>query len=340
MMMAKRNLVAKVATGLLAAALSLSSFTVTEGVAEAQPAAQKKPEWMIKKEAQKAYKDGKTALGKGDYKGALEAFKKADELVPGAAPKYNVAICYDELGMIAEAIQAYKTFIGSDPGAKYKDRVIESGKRIAELEAKMLGTVTLQIAPAGVAGVTVTVDGKPAEGTELKLEPGEHTIEVSAEGHDPQTQKVTVEQGGAQELSITLTPTITTPMPDPLPADDDDATDEGGGDVNALQVAGFVTLGLTVVGGVLTAVFGVQALGKKSDFDATPTTELADDAESAAVLSDVFLGVTIAMGITSAVLLGLGFSGDSGEDTTASSTPKFLPYAGPQGGGGVVTWTF
>jgi hypothetical protein len=184
------------------------------------------------------------------------------------------------------------------------------------------------------------VDGKPVEGTDLKLEPGEHTIEVSAEGHDPQTQTITVEQGGAQDLSVTLTPTSATPSPEPVVGDDDDdMADDGGEGVNPLQVAGFVTLGLTVVGGVLTAVFGVQALGKKSDFDATPTTKLADDAESAAVLSDVFLGVTVAMGITSAVLLGLGFSGDDGGDTTAAG-PKFLPYAGPQGGGAVVTYTF
>ncbi len=310
------------AIGLPAAAV----VTTTTDDAAAQTSFQKQ------QEAKKAYATGKKKMDGGDYAGAVEDFKAADAAWPGAAPKYNIAVCYDKLGKYAEAVEAYRNFIDSKPDAKYADRVIAADKRIEELKAKLEGTVTLTITPPDLQGLAVMVDGTAVQGTELKLPAGPHTIEVSAPGHQPFSQQVDVQGGQAVSLPITLQPIQTTPEP-VEPSDGG-----GGGTAQALRIAGFVSLGVGVVGGVLTTVFGVQALGAKSDFDATPTTELADDAEDSALLSDVFLGVTGAFGIAGIILLAAGYTMDDGEG--GDTAVRVLPMAGPEGGGVALTVKF
>lgn len=302
---------------------TVAVVTTTSDVAVAQP------KWKLQQEAKAAYGAGKKKMAGGDYAGALTDFQMADSKWPGAAPKYNIAVCYDKLGQHNEAVAAYRKFIDSKPGAKYADRVIAAGKRIAELETKLEGTVMLAISPPNAPGLAVKVDGAPAQGPELKIAPGPHTIEVTANGYAPFSQQVEVQGGAKIDLPVTLQPAA---KPDPVPQ-----PSEGMSTAGILRITGFVSVGLAVVGGVLVAAFGVQALGNQSDFDATPTTELADDAESNALLADVFLGVAGAFGIAGAVLLGVGYTMDDGDSDSAVNV---LPYAGPQGGGVVMTVDF
>ena len=49
------------------------------------------------------------------------------------------------------------------------------------------------------------------------------------------------------------------------------------------MVPAYVTLGIAGVAGVVGTIFGVKALGSKSDFDKTPSTEAADDTERSAL---------------------------------------------------------
>jgi hypothetical protein len=94
-------------------------------------------------------------------------------------------------------------------------------------------------------------------------------------------------------------------------------------------------------------VFGVKALGYKSDFDKTPTTELADDTERSALIADMAFGVAITLGVTGVVLL----TSDDAPPTAASnakplrraaSTPRLevAPYAGLKSGGANAKLTF
>ena len=292
-------------------------------------------DWKTKQEARKAYAAGKAKMGKGDYAGALEDFRNADRLVPGAAPKYQVAVCLDRLGKAEEAVAAYRAFLDTPPGDKYATEAADATKRVAELEQQLIGKVKVNITPAGVAA-TITVDGAPAQGPELSLKPGRHTITVSAPGYQDATQEVEVKAGGTADVTITLAPTVgpsPTPLPDP---GDDDDDDEGSG--QGLMIAGFVVLGVGVVAGVLTTIFGVQALNASSDFDATPTERLADDAEKNAVLADVFLGVACGTAAIGIVLIAVGATQDSDDEEEAR--PRFVPYASPQGGGASLTWRF
>ena len=337
--------------GICVVALLACAMVVTHtSSVEAQP--KKAAAGDVKKQAIAKYKEADALFKKGDFAGALPVFQEADKLYPGAAPKHKIAVCYDKLGKAAEAVAAYRAFIDSKPSEKYAERLTEATKRIAELEPQLPATVTLKIAPEGLTGVVITVDGTPAEGPELALEAGEHTVVVTAEGHDPVTEVVNVRGAETRELAVTLTPSAATAPPPPkTPPPETPEEDEGGSNVPA-----YVTLGIAGAGVILGTVFGIQALGAKSDCDdkvedpaATPAelTDLADKAERAALIADMSFGVALTFGITGAVLLfSSGGDDDEGgdegpaEEEAASVKPELLPYAGPTGAGMAATWTF
>ncbi|MEZ4438326.1 MAG: hypothetical protein R3B72_04525 [Polyangiaceae bacterium] len=288
----------------------------------------------MKQEAKAAYTKGKALMDRNDFAGAAEAFKKADELVPGAAPKYQVAVCLDRLGSAKEAIEAYRTFINSQPGEKYADRVVAAGKRIAELEKMLKTPVTLNITPAGLPGMVVKVDGNPVEGNSVELEAGKHMIEVSAPDHEPFSQEVDV-AGEPLDLAVTLKPKEAMPPPPP-PEEEDGSGTPGMG----LRIAGYTTFGVAVAAGVVTGVFGVMALGSASDFKDAPSEQLADDTEQQGLIADVFLGVAGAAAVATGILLYFGYTADDGGDEMSAAVPKITPYAGPTGGGAGLSWKF
>jgi tetratricopeptide (TPR) repeat protein len=295
-----------------------------------------------KEEAKKAWEEGQTKFEAGDYQGALEAYQRADTLYPGAAPKHKIALSLDKLGKAREAIAAYKVFVDSSPGEKFAEKVAESNKRIGELEATLPAVINVKIAPENLKGVAITVDGNPMQGTRLEVSAGEHTVVVTAEGHEPATQSVTVKGDEQRELAVTLKPVVkAAPKPVPVPEEE-----EGGGS----NVPAYVTLGIAGAGVVLGVVFGVLALQAKNDFDEkveTPgtdpaeLTDLADSAERSALIADMSFGVALTFGITGIVLL-FSNAGDDDEGDEVEEEEAFhvTPYGGPQGAGVTAGFTF
>lgn len=323
------------ATLAMAAAMALTPAMV----AEAQPKPNAAEEAKIKQQAIEAFKAGNTAFKAENYEEAYTQFKKADDLYPGAKPKFMVAQSLDKLGRSAEAVAAYRAFIDSGPGDSYKEELAEAGKRIAALEASLPAQVTIKVAPeAAAAGASVLVDDNPAEGLELELAAGEHTVVVSAEGYETVTERITVKPNEQREVAITLVP-ATAPVTPPVPVPDPGVTE----DEEPSNIPAYVTLGIAGAGVVLGVVFGVQALSAKSDFDENPTVDNADKAERNALIADMSFGVALTFGITGAVLLISNMaSGGDEPDTSeeASLVPEVVPFAGTKGGGMAATWTF
>lgn len=321
---------------LMAGAIAIAPANVVE----AQPKPTAAEEAKVKKQAIEAFKAGNAAFKAGKFEEAVTEFKKADELYPGAKPKFMVAQALDKAGESDEAVEAYRAFIDSNPGDTYKDELAEAGKRVAALEANMPARVAVKVTPEAAAGsVQIVVDNSPADGVDLELPAGEHTIVVSAEGYETTTQTVMVKPNEKRELAITLIPLATpAPTPQPLPE-----PIEGEGDESPSNIPAYVTLGIAGAGVVLGIVFGVQALGAKSDFDDDPTIDNADKAERNALIADMSFGVALTFGITGAVLLFSNMASDDepeDEELEASFVPEVTPLAGTEGGGVAATWTF
>ena len=107
------------------------------------------------------------------------------------------------------------------------------------------------------------------------------------------------------------------------------------------MVPAYVTLGIAGASAVLGTVFGIKALGAKSDFDDNPTTSKADDVERNALIADMAFGVAVTLGITGVVLLT---TSDEPVEAQAAKLDKsrwqLAPYASPQGGGAAARFAF
>ncbi len=313
-------------------------------LAPADAAAQGRPAPMTpkQKEAVAAFKAAQKEFAAGDYAAALPHYQEAEETIPGARPKYQIAQCLDKLGRTDEAVAAYRVFIDSNPDkTKYAAEIEEAGKRVAALEATLPAKVTVKVTPPGAQGVAIKVDGQPAEGTELSLAAGEHTVEVSAEGMKPKSETITVKANEKRDLNVALEKAAATPTPTPPPTPDPDGEGEDEGPSN---IPAYVTLGIAGAGVVLGTVFGVQALTAQSDFDEMPTVDNADKAERNALIADMSFGVALTFGITGAVLLISNLTGGEPEEADAaeeaSLVPEVIPYGGTKGGGAAAKWTF
>ena len=113
------------------------------------------------------------------------------------------------------------------------------------------------------------------------------------------------------------------------------------------MVPAIVTGGLAIAAAAVGTVFGVIALGNKSDFDKNPTTQTADDGDTHALIADMAFGVALTFGVTSAVLfltkdesVAATSSAHTPVTTAAAHVPKKkavtitpTPIVGPHTGG-------
>ncbi|WP_437958654.1 PEGA domain-containing protein [Sorangium sp. So ce119] len=314
----------------------------------------KKPltEKQKKDEAKKLYKEAETRFDKGEYAVAADLYRQADEHVPGAAPKYKLALSLDKQGLAAEAVAAWQSFLDSKPDAeKFKDKITEAQGRIEALK-KTPAKVRVATTPETPQGLKVAIDGVAQTGTELSVPPGKHTLTVSAEGFADASQEIEVSFAETRDVSVTLTPQAPPPVaatpaqpPAPPPATTPPPAQPPppAAPVEPRSpVPAYVTLGLAGAGVVVGTIFGIQALSAKSDFDKDPTTKTADRVDRNALIADMSFAVALTFGVTGAVLL---LSDDTSAETkTAASSMKkkafVAPFVSPTGGGAAARFTF
>jgi hypothetical protein len=106
----------------------------------------------------------------------------------------------------------------------------------------MIGHVTVTLSPAHAR---LRVNGAPADGTRLLLEPGEYRIEASAPGHASQVQQIPISAGEQRSLAVAL-----------VSLDAARTTDPG----RTQRTAAWIVGGVGVVGVVVGSVSGVRSI--------------------------------------------------------------------------------
>ncbi len=314
------------------------------------PKAKPKTEKQKQEEAKALFAEGKTKFDAGDYAGAYQAFKTADELVPDPpVPKFKMAEALDKQGDVEGAIKAYETFLAAKPRAdKDKERIDTANARISALKVAP-ADVKVVIAPPEAAAAALTLDGAPVTGNPVKVPPGKHTIGAKLEGFEDGKVDVEVARGEKKEVSIAMTAKAGAVVadkpadkPGDKPADKPPPAAEPSSGSSIIPAA--VTLSLAGAGVVVGAVFGGLALKSKGEFEDTPTQDLFDETERNALIADMSFGVALTFGVTGLVLLLT----DSGEEAPKDekkpeekkATFRFAPYGGPSGAGAVGVVTF
>jgi hypothetical protein len=203
--------------------------------------------------------------------------------------------------------------------------------------------VTLENAPEG-AQVSVTLDGAPLPpaliGVSSPVDPGSHELVATAPGMQSAPVKVDVAEGSKQTAALRLEPAAgATPATGPTTGMSGAASPQlDTKPTRPLRIAGFIALGVGVVGIGAGAYFAIQSNSKTSEWQdlcagpegtncdpnrASEIDPLKDDADSAktnATVAFIVGGVGVAAGVT---LLVLDMTKKSPEQTAIT------PYIGP-----------
>ena len=212
------------------------------------------------------------------------------------AAEIEVELAHAEIaaGKLIAASKRLTTLATADDGTPAGKKARESAKK--ELGDLMMKIPALKIAvrgPAAGAKIVVKIDGAEASaGSDESVDPGEHTVSVSADGFKPSEQKVTVGEGARQAVEIALEPGSSAA-----------AADQGGLGPRwpGIVVAG--AGGLTLIVG---AIVGGAALGATSSARSAPgcvnsvcpdTPEVNDKIQKAKTLGNASTGLFIGGGV-------------------------------------------
>jgi hypothetical protein len=256
--------------------------------------------------AGEAYDRGAAAYDAGDYAAAAREFARADALAPNP-----VAL---ELAIRSA------TRIDDAPFAML---LVERAERrgatdtLAEIAAETRAALAAHVANIQVLCPArrvcrAALDGEPiAIGVRRWVKPGDHAIELTVDGK-LESKHVHVEP--QEELvAKSLVPPAPEPSPSPAPPPPSAAEPEPSGAVSPWWCLGAGVL-TAVAGGVLVG----SAVDTKNKYDAfqqaqPPTVAMQDEGRAAQLRTNIFVGVTAALGAATLAtgLLAVRWSGDS-----------------------------
>jgi hypothetical protein len=266
------------------------------------------------------YERGQRAHAAGHYGDAARHFAAADELVPDPAAV--------EAALAAALLSDDAVF-----AMELADRAMRGGPSKGRRAEALASAVGEKFAPAVgklvvlCEGCRVQLDGRAIAPQRPRWATvGKHRVVARRRGQREQRQ-VTVRSGRLARVvpfehaaaSTGERPNGDGPSGEARPGAADPA-DAGQPLVSPAWF--YLGLGLTLVGGGLTIASAVDTKGKHDDFEQAPSAALADEGEGAQLRTNVALGVTGALALTTAVLGVLSFGGGRAASARLLLTPS------------------
>jgi hypothetical protein len=211
--------------------------------------------------AQALFDEGRSLIQADRPADACPKFEESQRLDPGIGTQLNLAECYERTGRTASAWTLYIDAGAAARQAGQSERAAHAATHATALKDKLSRLVI--IVPETMRDEGLIVErgglsvGKAQWGAAIPVDPGSHTIKVSAPGRVMWETTVTVEPDG-------ITKTVTVPALQPLP-DDRSASTPGGQRVGWQRPTAYVVGGIGVAGVIVGAIFGGIAASKKSD---------------------------------------------------------------------------
>jgi hypothetical protein len=280
--------------------------------------------------ARAAAEAGMKAFTEGRWSESIDLFSRAESLVNSPVHLLYLARAYEKVGRLVKAREHYFKVVNQQLPPDALDILKETHRSASEelhaLEPR-IPYVSVVVQGAGARDVVILMDGERVPqalvGVPRPVDPGEHKFQAFAEGMESAPNTVTLSEGRQETLVLTV---VATSHPPPGAAaqgpPEEDRPPESG--ANGMKIAGFVSLGVGVVGLGVGTLFGLKALSKRSDADDLADTctgtgcrpevaqrveRLDDEATSANTLSIVGFavgGVGIGAGVTLLLLSGGG----------------------------------
>lgn len=156
-------------------------------------------------EARALFEQGIAKSSREEWKDAALLFERSRELVERPATVLNLIVVYDKLGQPVQVVHMVQRLLQiADPVRHESER-----RQALSLEARayaLLARVALELTPVNAG---LTVDGEPpqlANARLLLLMPGEHALQIHAQGYGPVREQLTVAAGESLTLRRELTP--------------------------------------------------------------------------------------------------------------------------------------
>lgn len=237
-------------------------------------------------------------------------FEESQRLEPAIGTQFNLADCYEKTGRPATALQLFREVSRIGQMTGNQDRKRTADERISALERAVPRIRIAKLADPTPKGVDARIDGRTVGGDELvkghPVDPGQHTIELSAGGHRTWTSTVTTPPAATGDEGATLD--VDVPALEPIAAGVVVASPEA--PPSRWRPVSFAMMGVGAVGLVTGVIFGLSAISKKNDAACEGTDcsnsavpDAADklrDAQSAGTASTIFFvagGVLAAGGV-------------------------------------------
>jgi len=282
--------------------------------------------------AESLFDDALKAMKSGHFAEACPKLEESERIDPAIGTLLYLAECYEKTGRTASAWATFREAASAAQAQGETERTRKAAERADRLQPT-LSKLTLKVVPetAQIASLRVTRDNvviaKTLFGVALPVDPGKYHIVASADGY--QSYEADIEVLGnadSKALEIPALAQSTTapvaaaaavpatqnappasaqtapPPPNPPPASGS----------NGLRTAAYVTGALGVVSLGVGTYFGVKAISKNNDAkDHCPAgntcndpagESLTNDAQSAATVSNITIGIGAAFVVAGVVL--------------------------------------
>lgn len=257
--------------------------------------------------AEALYRQARDLMAQGKYDEACPKFAESQRLDPATGTLLNLAACHERQGKLATAWLEYSDAIVASRRDARDDRVQYASERVAELEPK-LSRLTLLLAPdADVTGLAIELDGasvgRAVIGAPTPVDPGPHTVKVSAPGKRGRT--LNVEVAAVADQKSLLIPKLEDAPPDapppepaaPQPVRTTMAPTRDELAVRPVPTSVYVAGGITLALAAGAGVTGVVYLKQKDDYESTGQDKSRAQTTGAVNLG-LWIGAALSAGVT------------------------------------------
>ena len=215
--------------------------------------------------AEGLFNEGRALFDQGNYEAACPKFRESDRLEPAVGTKLNLAMCEESRGRIATAWALFRVVVETVPPNDPRHALAEEHRQALGPRVPYMVVQLRPGAPADTTARLGELELKAASfGAKLPVDPGEHTLVVSAQGHADASFELTAVEGQTTPVEVEPGAQDTAPAAQSAPVESAEPAPERPL-FTPLRIGGVVAGGLGVVSLALGGIFTAQAVSKNDD---------------------------------------------------------------------------
>ena len=156
--------------------------------------------------AQTLFSDARKLMAAGNYTDACPKLDESEKLDPGMGTLYNLGDCYEHVGKTASAWAAFDEVANEARAAGQLTREQDARARANALSPGLAHLTIDASAVRALPGLKITRDGvdigAPEWGNPIPVDPGEHTVTVTAQGKKAWSATVNVTRHDAAFTNV------------------------------------------------------------------------------------------------------------------------------------------